>query len=53
MNKMREIRIEKITLNIGAGKNSALLDKCAMLLKELTGKAPVKTTTQKELLHGA
>ena len=31
MNVMREIRIEKLTLNIGVGKNPALLDKGIML----------------------
>lgn len=46
---MREIRIEKLTLNIGVGKNPALLDKGIMLLKQLTGKTPAKAITQKRI----
>lgn len=45
----RQIRVEKVTLNIGAGKNTALLDKGVKLLKNITGIAPVKTVTQKRI----
>lgn len=46
---MRDIRIEKLTLNIGAGKEQAVLDKGTTLLKNITGTAPVKTITQKRI----
>ena len=38
-----------MTLNIGAGKNTALLDKGVKLLKVITGIEPVKTITQKRI----
>jgi len=46
---MRNIRIEKVTLNIGAGREQAVLDKGVILLKNITGIAPVKTKTQKRI----
>jgi len=46
---MREIKIEKITLNIGAGKNDDLLQKGLKLLKKLSPLTPVKTITQKRI----
>jgi len=49
MNSMREIRIEKITLNIGAGKDQAKLEKGMLLLKNVTGVNPVKTFTNKRI----
>lgn len=49
MNKMKEIRIEKITLNIGAGKNTELLEKGVKLLSTITGAKPVKTVTKKRI----
>ena len=45
----RDIKIEKVTLNIGAGKNAVLLDKGFKLLKTITGVNPVKTITQKRI----
>ncbi len=48
-NVSRSIRIEKLTLNIGAGKNTALLEKGLKLLKTITGTQPVKTVTQKRI----
>ena len=49
MNPMRIIRIEKLTLNIGVGKNPQLLDKAMTLLKKLSDAKPVKTYTQKRI----
>ncbi len=49
MNKMQEIRIEKITLNVGAGKDQAKLNKGVALLKHITGIEPVKTKTNKRI----
>lgn len=49
MNPMKEIKIEKVTLNIGAGKEQAKLDKTIMLLKNITGLVPVKTFSKKRI----
>lgn len=46
---MRQIRIEKLTLNIGAGKDQTVLEKGMKLLKNITGVDPVKTITNKRL----
>lgn len=49
MNVMRTIRIEKLTLNIGCGKDQTRLDKAVKLLKNITGIDPIKTVTQKRI----
>jgi len=49
MNIMQQPRIEKITLNIGAGKDQKLLDKGVIVLKAITGIEPVKTITIKRI----
>ena len=49
MNVMKRIEIEKITLNVGAGKDPKKLEKGVLLLKHLTGIDPVKTITQKRI----
>ncbi|MBI2138523.1 50S ribosomal protein L5 [Candidatus Woesearchaeota archaeon] len=49
MNLMRNIRIEKITLNIGAGKDQQVLEKGVSLLKVLTNQVPLKTKTNKRI----
>ncbi len=49
MNSMKQIRIEKVTLNIGAGKDQAKLEKGLMLLKMITETEPVKTFTKKRI----
>lgn len=49
MNKMQEIRIEKVTLNIGAGRDEKVLKKAVKLIKNITGIDPVQTVTQKRL----
>jgi large subunit ribosomal protein L5 len=46
---MRNIRIEKVTLNVGAGKDQAKLEKGIKLLKRITGINPVTTTTSKRI----
>lgn len=48
-NPMQKIRVEKITLNIGAGKDEARLKKGIRLLKMITGIEPVKTITYKRV----
>ena len=50
MNKMMEVRIEKVTLNIGAGKDQAKLEKGISLIKQIAGVAPVKTITNKRIM---
>lgn len=49
MNIMRQPRIEKLTLNIGAGKDVQKLEKGVALIKAITGIEPVKTVTQKRI----
>ncbi len=49
MATMRDVRIEKITLNIGCGKDQSKLEKGVELLKSITGVVPVKTYTQKRI----
>lgn len=46
---MRDIRIGKVTLNIGAGKEQNKLEKGILLLKNITGINPVKTFTNKRI----
>jgi large subunit ribosomal protein L5 len=48
-NPMRLLRIEKITLNVGAGKDQSMLDKGVKLLKMITGIDPVKTLAKKRI----
>ncbi|MCF7866548.1 50S ribosomal protein L5 [Candidatus Woesearchaeota archaeon] len=48
-NPMKEIRIEKVTLNIGAGKDQKVLEKGIKLIKNITGKSPIKTITNKRI----
>ena len=49
LNVMKEIKVAKLTLNIGAGKNEDLLKKGLILLKKLSPLVPVKTFTQKRI----
>ncbi|MEM4245406.1 MAG: 50S ribosomal protein L5 [Candidatus Nanoarchaeia archaeon] len=46
---MREIKIEKITLNIGTGEPGEKLEKALKLLKNISGEKPVKTVTRKRI----
>lgn len=49
MNPMKSIRIEKVTLNIGAGKDQARLERGIALLNVIADATPVKTTTNKRI----
>ena len=49
MNPMKNIKIEKVTLNVGAGKDQKELDKAVKLLENISGIKPVKTTTNKRI----
>ena len=49
MNVMKEIRIEKLTLNIGTGKPGQELEKGKILLKKISTLKPAETLTQKRI----
>jgi len=49
MTSMKEVKIEKVTFNIGAGKDQALLEKGMILLKNITGIDPIKTISNKRI----
>ena len=49
MNPSRNIKINKVTLNIGAGKDQTKLEKGIKLLKSITNANPVKTVTSKRI----
>lgn len=46
---MQQPRIEKITLNVGAGKDQTRLEKGVAVLKMITGIEPIKTVTIKRI----
>ena len=46
---MKEIKIGKVTLNVGAGKDQNKLEKGILLLKNITGINPIKTFTSKRI----
>lgn len=48
-NPMREIRVAKVTVNIGIGETSERLQKAYQLLQELTGAKPVYTRAKKTI----
>lgn len=49
MTSMRDVKIGKITLNVGSGKDQNLLEKAIKLLKNISGREPVKTITNKRI----
>ncbi len=51
-NPMREIRMEKLTINIGCGTGGEKLDKAKKLLEKLTGKKVVITTSHSRSTFG-
>ncbi|RLI99388.1 MAG: 50S ribosomal protein L5 [Candidatus Aenigmatarchaeota archaeon] len=52
MNKMKEIRIEKVTINIGAGEAGEKLEKAKQLLEMITKKKVLVTRTRKRTTFG-
>ena len=46
---MRNIKVEKVTLNIGAGKDQTRLEKGLMLLNTIANATPIKTITSKRI----
>ena len=49
MGNMKHIKVEKVTLNIGAGKDQARLEKGIVLLRAITNATPIKTITSKRI----
>ena len=49
MNPMKEIRIEKVTLNVGTGTDQNTLKRAMKLIKSITGTEPVKTKSKKRI----
>lgn len=47
MNPMKEIRLAKVTVNMGAGQEAAKLEKCKNIMHTLTRKKIVVTSTHK------
>ena len=52
MNPMREIKIEKVTLNIGCGNDLPKIEKAKKLLENLTGRKPLVTLSRKRSTFG-
>jgi len=46
---MKNIRVEKVTLNIGAGKDQTRLEKGLVLLSAVANATPIKTVTSKRI----
>jgi len=53
MNPMRDIRIAKVTVNIGCGEAGEKLERAKKLLKQLTGKKIVSTHTTRRTTFGS
>jgi large subunit ribosomal protein L5 len=49
MSIMQQVRLEKVTLNIGAGKDQRKLELGLKLLKRITSIEPVRTVTNKRI----
>ena len=49
MNTMKQIRVVKVTLNIGIGQAGDNLDKAIKLLNKISNKKPIQTKTQKRI----
>ena len=52
MNPMREIRIEKVVLNIGCGADREKLKRAEKFLESITGQRPIITRTHKRTTFG-
>ncbi len=49
MADMKEIKVEKVTLNIGTGKPGPELEKALKLLNKISGRKPCETKTKKRI----
>ncbi len=52
MNPMREIRLEKVTVNMGAGESGPKLEKCKKIMETITKKKVVLVSTKKRSTFG-
>jgi large subunit ribosomal protein L5 len=52
MNKMREIKIEKVMVNVGCGGDLDKIERAKKLLELLTGQKPVVTISKKRSTFG-
>lgn len=52
MNPMKEIRIEKLTLNIGCGADQDKIKRAEKLLSKISGRKPAITKTHKRTTFG-
>jgi len=52
LNPMREIRVEKVTLNIGCGGDLQKIERAQKLLEKLTGQKPVITKSRRRSTFG-
>ena len=48
-NKCDEVRIEKVTLNMGCGRDADRMDKAMVLFEKLTGQKAIKTLSKKRI----
>jgi large subunit ribosomal protein L5 len=48
-NPMQQVKIDKVTINVGVGEGGAKLENAINVLKKIVGRTPVKTTTQKRI----
>jgi large subunit ribosomal protein L5 len=48
-NKMREILIDKVVLNVGTGPDQQKIEKAKLLLQKLTNRKPVETEAKKRV----
>jgi large subunit ribosomal protein L5 len=51
-NPMREIRVEKVTLNIGCGNDADKLKRAEKLIQTISGQKPLITLTKKRTTFG-
>jgi large subunit ribosomal protein L5 len=51
-NKMREIKIEKVTLNVGCGGDAEKIERAKILLEMLSGKKTVVTLSKRRSTFG-
>lgn len=49
MNPMREVKIEKVTINIGVGEGGDKLLKAEKVLEQVTGRKPARTLAKKTI----
>ena len=46
---MKDVKIEKMTLNIGTGEPGVKLDNSVLLLQKITGRKPIQTLAKKRI----